>query len=295
MSETSDRTRVFAWDGVSFSVPADWNLSCYSYQNNVVTLRMEDDYMVRMETDWVRPASRPDLSRVRDRYARASEGLRQAAEAAEDIADLPPGWVASLYDMPGDRRLVTAFHLAPDGALFCFFKLHFENTGRRRPCETIGLIASTFRLHGEERVPWKFYDVSFNLRREFRLVNTSFVAGRKHLYFDWRMRRLHVWFFSLADLLLKDRRLEAWAAEFLNGFKGIRGPRFVEIPDGGIAAVRGAYPLGHFEEIGRWAFRYHVICARNPDRNQIVLAIFNYRKPRDLEMLRAEDLVSPGL
>jgi hypothetical protein len=62
-------------------------------------------------------------------------------------------------------------------------------------------------------------------------------------------------------------------------------------------ARRGrAYPLGHFDEVGRWCFRYAIHARRDAERNTIALAMLNYRHPSDLAMIVPSDLVGlPGL
>jgi len=120
------------------------------------------------------------------------------------------------------------------------------------------------------------------------LLATSFQAGRQLMIFEWRRRRLLLWFFSLADLLLKNRMPEDWCAEFLNGFKGIQGPAFRAGAEPGVLSVRRRrrYPLGHGEEIARWCFRYQARCVPLAAQNQLVLWVFQHRAVTDLDFLR---------
>ena len=289
----------FAWDGLSFSVPADWNLALYSYRNRVVSVRMEDDEAVRLELDWTRPPRPVEASEVSRRLEKLSEPIRRSAAATEELRGLPPGWGAFLYTIPDGRRFIAAFHLAAGGRLFCFFRLHFDAEGGRKvPERVFARLVSSFRVHEQGLVPWKFYDVSFRLPREFRLRSTSLMAGRKGLVFEWRLRRLHLWFFSFADMLLAGRQPEAWAVDFLRGCKAVRGPAFSLGADGAIRTRRSAaFPLGHFEELGRWSFRYRVICRHDPARNTLALALFQHRSAADLARLGLEfdgDTVRPA-
>ena len=275
----------FAWDGVSFRVPKDWNLSSYNYLGSVVNVTMEDDVAVRLELEWMRFDRTLDLERIQERYVRASEKLQATAVTTLRLTEVPNDWMAYLYTMADKRRLIVAFHVGGTGRFFCFLRLHGEEAGEKSLRNALQLLISTLRTHVDGLIPWQVYDVAFVLPREFRLVSTTFKAGRKQMIYGWRLRRLYLWYFSLADVLLKDKRPEEWAVEFLNKGKELHGPVFAVAPDGSILAKRAtAYPFGHFEEIGRWTFRYRIICRHDPERNQVVLAVFNYRQDSDLAL-----------
>ena len=109
------------------------------------------------------------------------------------------------------------------------------------------------------------------------------------MVFEWRLRRLFIWFFSLADVILREKRIEQWAVEFLNGFKGLQGPKFIPVQNGEIhTRISWRYPFGQFEEIFRWCFRYKARCIHLPEKNQIVLYAFNYRNEIDVSKIAAD-------
>ena len=107
------------------------------------------------------------------------------------------------------------------------------------------------------------------------------------MIFEWHRRRLHLWCFSLAELILKNKSMKTWCVDFLNAFKRIQGPKFsANIQQGVILARRSQrYPLGHSEEIARWCFRYQAHCVNLAVNNQIVLWVFQFRKDTDLDRL----------
>lgn len=285
-----DATHRFAWDGFSFRTPLDWNLSEYSIRRDASWVRMEDDNTVRLEMEWTRSRRPLDMDRIRKRFAVISKSLTQAGAATQPVEDLPTAWSAFLYSMPDGRRLLVAFRFVPDSGFFCFFKLHFESASLREPPRVIRLIARTFQLHAQDVIPWELFNIGFQLNREFRLLATSFQAGRQLMIFEWRRRKLHLWFFSLADLILKDKSMEAWCVDYLNGFKGIQGPKFGAGDQPGVILARRSrrYPLGHGEEIARWCFRYQTRCVNLIEKNQIVLWVFQFRKNTDPECLKLE-------
>lgn len=276
----------FAWDGLSFDVPANWDLSEYHFGKQLSEVKMEDEVGLRLELRWTRARKRLDEERVRNRYEKGSHGLTDMAEERRPITTLGRGWTAFLYTMADRQVLITAFWLSPDAHTFCFFCLHFEGIGKRKPVRIMEALAASLAVETGPSVAWSVYDISFRLNRDLRLVGTSFQAGRKLMVFQWRLRRLYVWHFSLADMLLKEQTLAAWGAGFLNGYKEIRGPRFVPAGDTRIRARRClVHPLGHHDEIARLCFRYRVAARHDPECNAVRLSVFNYRHAADLERL----------
>jgi hypothetical protein len=273
----------FAWDGVSFLVPRTWNLSSHRRDKGVVSIEMEDDTAMRLGIEWVRPRQDLDAEKVAERHrALVARLSRQPARSAA-IRGLPAGWTAFAHDMGERRRFVTASFLPSTGRFFALFRLHFDRDFPDAKNECLSRIASSLSLHEGPVVPWAFYDVSFEIGAEFRLAGASLQAGRKLMIFEWRLRRVLLWFFSLADLILKKQSLPEWAAGFLNQSKLLRGPRFEPQPDGRILAKRTwRYPYGHYEEIGRWCFRHAIGYRHIPERNQIALWACHYRREEDL-------------
>lgn len=288
-SASSAKTQLFAWDGFSFEVPADWNLSSYKVESKISSISMQDDSSLRLEMEWLRARKPIDGISVKHRYTKQAEPLTRADAQVTLIEELPPGWSAYLYSMPEGGHLLTAFWLTPDAHFFCFIKLHYPAASRREPVRMIRQIASEFRINNQPAAPWAVYDISFRLNRDFQLINTSFQAGRKLMVFEWRLRRLFLWFFSLADLALRTKSLNIWCADYLNAFKGIQGVHFEPAPDGGITARKSKYyPLGHIESIVRGCLRYRAFCRHIAEKNQIALCFLHYRKPSDLEHLQLE-------
>lgn len=280
----------FSWDGLSFEVPEDWDLSMYEFiRRGVSSLQMQDDHAIRLEAEWLRPGRRIDEQRLRARYEKSAKKITGSAKETTRIGDLPRGWSAFLYTMPGKEQFVTAFWLAPAKDLFCFFRLYFERVGKTKPMNVLRRLAESFAVTERGLRRWDVYDVSFELDSRFRLVKTRFEGGRKYLLFESRLRQLYVWQFSLADILLKKQSAGEWAAEFLNKTKEIRGPLFVARPDAGVTARRRRRPpFVQYEEIGRLCFRYRIAVRHLRDRNALFLAVYNFRSPDDLRRLIGE-------
>lgn len=278
---------AFAWDGFSFQIPQDWNLAEYSLRQEFSWVRMEDDNAVRLEMEWTRSRRPLDAERIRKRFLVVAKSLTSAGADTSPVKELPTGWSAFLYSMSDGRHLLAAFRLIPGSNFFCLFKLHFKSASRREPPRFIRLIASTFKINEQTVISWELFDIGFRLNREYKLIATSFQAGRQMMIFEWRLRKLHIWFFSLADLMLKGKSMEAWCVDFLDGFREIPGPQFRtgDRPGIIIAQRHWYYPLGHIDEIVRRCFQYQVRCVHRAAKNQVALSVFQYRTNADLKYL----------
>ena len=283
----------FAWDGFAFDVPEDWNLSSYDFGRHTSGVRMEDDDALRLQFDWVRPSSRIRLDKVQARYAKQSARLTTVADQAIACDDLEAGWTAFVYHLPDRHYLVVAYWVAPDLSFFGFLRLHFGSVGPKKPERLLRHVASSFQLSGSGPAPWLFYDVAFALTPDFRLVDTAFQAGSKAMTFQRRLRILSIWQFSMADTILAGRSPAAFAVDFLDQHRPLRGPQFRAIaPDQMTSERTTSFPLARYDEIGRWCFRYAAQCVHLSAVNALFLWVYNFRTPRDLEALQ-RDFVPP--
>ncbi len=280
-------TKLFAWDGMEFPIPVDWDLSGYTNRRRVHSLTIEDATHVRMEMEWTAAEGRREAGVVRDQHARLTDHLHRVALGIEAVTDISEYWVVFLYAMQNSGRLITAIHVGEKLPLFVFARLHAFNCSRREIIRDARTLINGFHYYQNEPTPWRLYDIAWRVPQRFHLTGTSLLAGRKMMAFESRFRRLHLWRLSLADRLLREKTPADVAAEFLNRFKGFPGVRFTA---SGPDTVRGRrnllrYPFGHYEEIGRLCFRYIVRIKFLPSDNALVIALYNYRNASDMQWL----------
>jgi hypothetical protein len=285
MARTFKNSHSIAWDGISFLVPESWSFAAYSYKKKGVTsIQLEDDYNIRLEVEWTRPHAKLNLDRIRKRYAKKAQGVEKHATKSFEYRGLPGGWGAHLYTMPDRFELLSAYYLSPQNEVCVWFRGHFSDKDPENAEEVLKLLTSC-EVRTQGMVPWSVYDIQFEVPSKFRLIRTAFHAGRKELTFQWRLRKYRLWFFSLAEIILRDNDMLEWVVDFLNKSKDIKGPKFV-IENGNICAKRRLrYPIGHNEEIGRMCFKYKIDCVHLEKENQIALCIFQYRTRSDLRQL----------
>ncbi len=273
---------------MEFPIPPDWDLAGYTMQRRISSLRFEDATNVRMEIDWTPAAGRKEVERVRDQHARFAERLHETALSVEALSDISERWVVFLYTLPDSNRLLTALHVGETFPLFVFLRLHAVRQSRREIARDGRSLIQGFRYRGEGPVAWRFYDVCWRVPRNFRLTQTSLLAGRKMMISEHRLRRLFLWRLSLADRLMRERTPAEVAAGFLNKYKGLPGVRFHAAGDDAEKLIVRRYrwhPFGQYEEIGRLCFKYWTKVEYSEADNALTIAVFNYRGPADLRLL----------
>jgi hypothetical protein len=276
----------FAWQAFSFDIPADWNLAGHTTAAGVSHARFHDDFGLRLELEWMEARRPISPAVVRQRYDKLAAAMSAAGTRSDPIAALPDGWSATLHHMADGIRMVTAFRVLPGSPFFCLLKMHFDKTAGREPERLFHRLAESFTRHEEGLVPWAVYDIGFQLHRDFRLHATSFQAGRKLMVFDWRLRRLYLQFFSLADLVCREQPMEQWCAGYLKGFKALSGVTFTAGREGTLVAAHQWWKWwGNAEPLTRGCLKYRAWCRLIPEKNQLFLGVLNYRRAEDLAFL----------
>ena len=284
--------RLFAWNGIAFLTPANWELALTELSQGINRILLEDDYSPRLELDWVEAHQQLSADKIHKNSQKQVHELATAASKVIPIADIPPEWTAHEYQMEEGRTLVVGYRIPESPEIpFPFFRLHFDRHSKEIPSVCFRQLAASFTSFAEGPTPWAFYDVGFSLPRELRLTGTSLQAGRKTLIFEWRLRRLFLWYISLADIALRTKSLAEYTADFLNATKLLPVPFWHPKGTEEIVHTRKKrYFLGQFEEIGRLCFHYQARAQLIQGKNQIAIQMAQFRKESDLDRLRLSPL-----
>lgn len=230
--------RAVAWSGVQLAVPNEWQPARIGPRY----LLLESEFGPTMEVKWGPSGSR--LSRRR-RFRRLARQIDRKGAIFRERA-LPADWRRSLGLLEGVGFEWKAEKECAVGALlFC------------PVCRTVSLIQFFHRGHGAEsdrqaaqvlgsfqdhrsdgRCAWSLYDINAVLPAQFRLTEHRFEAGRFVLEFRDGRRRLTLYRWAPAGVLLEGRNLEAFAAASAGG----SGVDFLPLPDAGRAGVEGVDP-----------------------------------------------------
>jgi hypothetical protein len=196
-----------------------------------------------MEVKWEPSGSR--FSRRRHLRRLARQVGRKGAIFRERA--LPADWRQSLGPLEGVGFEWKAKRESAIGALlFCpacrtvsllqFFRRDHGVESDRHVAQVLG----SFQDHrADDRCAWSLYDIHAVLPAHFRLVDHRFEAGRFMMEFRAGRRRLTLYRWAPAGVLLKDRDLEAFAAASAGG----AGVDFRPLADSSRAGVEGVDPL----------------------------------------------------
>lgn len=297
--------RTIAWDGVVLEVPSNWELARYRYPGKGrVLLGIEDEYAGRMDLEWMEQPEDAQAVRFTERATQALEALIHKADRQISIGELQPGWRAThcvfREVIPVRRRkrglsvvahdLVTAIYAPAHLRFRCVIRLHFMPGDCEDPVTLTRAILASFRCPDSAagQVHWQVFDLSFRLNAAFRLESTTFSIGSKLMVFRCTGRRLYLWTLSCADRLpVTGAGADEWIAGYLNGTRRVTGIVFRPGESGGIACKRrGLLTFVHRDETVRWCFRYAVDYKILEGRNQLLITVFNYRHPEDLDWLQ---------
>jgi hypothetical protein len=271
-----------AWEGLACEVPATWNLAGYSRSGRLVSLTLEDDYTQRAQLQWVPLKRTPDAARVRAQFARQERAFARQVVRQEPLAELPEGWSATLYELADGHRVVAGYGLLRRPECLVFVVLRFGPADEEVPGVLARRLARSVAMQTGPVREWAVYDLVCALPARWSLAETVFEAGRKRLTFQWRLRRVVWWQFSLAGLLLRETAPATWCAGFLNGSRLLPGRRCEANGDQVTARWLRRYPLHHWEELGRWCFQYRIDWHHDPAADRLWLRVAQFRRPADL-------------
>lgn len=231
-------TRLLGWQGLSATMPDDWNLASYGGDHASGNLRVDDDDGARFELRWEQPSGSVDLSvsvaRFVETLERQAKKNKQKFEAAKDPRLISRsrkrktqlvcfGWTGE-RDAPAGQGWGVSWQCADCGRVIV---AQIIGRGRERPERVRELateVLSGLECHGSGGwETWSVFDLRLEVPEEFHLSRSRLLTGRLELewtrtappkmlaLFPKRPERLALTRLSLADSLLGRESLEEWA------------------------------------------------------------------------------------
>jgi hypothetical protein len=232
-------THLLGWQGLSATLPANWNLASFEGNETNGKLRVDDEDGPRLEMRWEPAKGTPDLERSitqsMQRLSREAakkkqqrtivDGVRLVSKSRKRKLQLAQyGWIGEREDVIGQGWGV-AWHCGDCGRVVVA-----EVMGRgREQSEKVQRLASevlgSLECHGSGGwQTWSVFDLRLEVPEEFRLSRARLLTGRFEI--EWikprtggiggwlaRDQRLTLTRLSLADTLLQNQSLEEWARQ----------------------------------------------------------------------------------
>ncbi len=274
--------KTIAWNGVRFAVPGDWEPARVGRRH----LLMESDPGPVMEIKW--SAVRGRFSGRRQLRALSRRAGRQGAVCQE--MTLSENWRTAVagFDAQGFQwrlgreRAVGVLLYCPTCRTVGLIQF-LERSGDDIIARNATRILASFRDHRNDgQVAWALYDIAALLPHHFVLERHRFEAGRFVLAFKGRGRRLTLYRWAPAEVLLQNRSLAAFAETIAGETK----LTFESLTIAGHPGVEGGDPLpsGPGERVRMrlgmsWFRRVRLWCV--VERNRILGVRLEGRRPID--------------
>lgn len=274
--------KTIAWDGLRFEAPGDWDPARIGTRH----LLLASEAGPAMEVKWApvkgRFSARRLLRELSRRVGRTGAVFRETA--------LPEPWRPSLarFDATGfqwdagDERALGALLYCTDCRTASMVQFLGTADADLIAGAAARVLASLRDHRSDGKVAWALYDVAALLPRHFALGRHRFEAGRFVLEFKGRGRRLTLYRWAPAAVLLQDRSLAAFAETAAGG----AGMAWRPLTRAGDPAVEGREPAADGPG-GRWRARLGLAWFRRlrlwhlADRNRILGVRLEGRRPID--------------
>lgn len=244
---SAESWKTVAWDGVSFSVPEDWDPARVGRRH----LMLESAPGPVMEIKWAAVAGRFS----EDRHFRKLARRVGRSGGAFRKTTLPAAWRPCVENFEstgfqwdaGAERAAGVLLYCP-GCRTASLIQFLERPGADIVTSAAARVLASFRDHRSDgRTAWALYDVAADLPDRFVLDRCRFEAGRFTLEFKGPGCRLELFRWAPAEVLLEGRDL----SDFARTVAGGNGPAFRDLTLHGQPAVDGgdAKPTGAGERL----------------------------------------------
>ncbi len=231
--------KTIGWDGVRFAVPGDWDPARVGRRHLVLESAPGPVMEVKWATVRGRFAAGRHLRKLARHVGRRGGVFRETA--------LPASWRPGVADFEstgfqwdaGTERGAGALLYCPSCRTASMIQF-LEPPGANLITAAAARVLASFRDHRNDgRIAWALYDVAAELPDRFVLDRCRFEAGRFVLEFKGPGRRLTLYRWAPAEVLLQNRSLAEFAQAAAGGNRLVFRPFTV----GGHPATEGADPM----------------------------------------------------
>jgi len=232
-------TQLFGWQGLTATLPADWNLARYDMVKG--ELRIADEEMPRLELRWEIPKTAVDLEKSVEKFLdtvgrqarkkkekfEIEDGAKIVAKTRKRKAQLVNfAWTGERANLIGQGCGV-AWQCGECGRIVVAHIMGRGTENRESLQKLAGEILTTLECHGSGGwQTWSVFGLRVEVPEEFQLSHSKLMAGRLELVwkrpkkpgalnFAARDETLSLARISLADVLLQNETLSQWTGRTL--------------------------------------------------------------------------------
>jgi len=217
----------FGWAGIVAELPEEWEISGLSGDQNEGYLRLEDEFMPRLELKWSVAKSKrrnPDLHAVLDDYfkiiRKTYKKTKQDLQIKRNVNLIKDDAFFDGYDLvfftwKGEIQANGLIFFCPATRRITLIQVMGKPQQNIRAI-TEEIFTSVQIEPDDQKLLWTAYNLHVEVPKDYRLDKHQLLSG--YLLFSFvnpgsftdRKRRLSIERYGLADVLLKDQTLEDW-------------------------------------------------------------------------------------
>ena len=226
---TSTR-QPFIWFGMELLLPEQWNMTAHRGDATRGLLAFADLRTVRLELRWQTPKNCPKhLQSLLAKLTRAGAIAKPMASA--------------------QRVEISGKTLALAAGSHRVFELHWTDSHDFDLAAAETLVQSLTARDADPRWPWSVYGAAGEIHRAAKLASVSLLPGATRLEFRRRRHRTILGNWSMAERLLRDATLRAWATRAIPLAKHHPTGHWEETPDQAVFTLEARRLFGRIRHV----------------------------------------------
>lgn len=205
--------KMIAWDGVSFEVPATFEISGIDKKY----LQLDDGDKPCIELRWFDAGS---SYKEKNFFRQLTKKVESSSGVKIESTVMPSGWKKAL-----EKYEPTAFYWQSDLSMGRGVMFHCPRTSQVALAQFFGKdgekldkaavkLFETFAFHCKDNsIPWKVYDMNASLPGSFKLDFFEFKPGKFNITVSDEQETIGLYRFSPADTILEQKSLGEFARE----------------------------------------------------------------------------------
>jgi hypothetical protein len=278
-SSTSQSDQLIGWQGLTFTVPADWTVGAVSGDQTEGYLRIDGAELPRLEIRWSESKGAPDLTRTVQRYLRSLQRDKKQPQPVE---------------VDDDSRFLSKRKVGKDDMRAFAWRGKQAGYGVAWYCKACSRVViaqalgkpdekdledrAVRLLSGIDDHPrgdwttWALYDLHTEVPRGFEQAGVNLRAGLTELSFKRDTERVVVARWGMAEVARRGRPLDAWARQQFQkqwqAFRPTGAPTTFRGHEAVVVTGQSQQPFGLVVRLGR-----HM--ARKEHADQLVAHIWH--------------------